>query len=892
MQLTQSRYEPAQVEAAIYADWLANDCLLARPASGRPAFCISMPPPNITGVLHMGHALNNTIQDILTRFRRMQQREVLWLPGTDHAGIATQNVVEKALADDGLSREALGRDKFLERVWAWKEKHGGVIIEQLKRLGVSCDWSRLRFTMDEGLSHAVRQAFVRLHRAGLIYRGNYIVNWCPRCRTALADDEVEHVDEDGWLWHIRYPLAGQPRRFVVVATTRPETMLGDTAVAVHPEDERYAGYVSRLLELPLTGRQIPVITEEVVDARFGTGAVKVTPAHDPVDFEIGKRHDLPQVVVMDEAARMTKEAGEFAGLDRFEAREKIVAALQAKGLLEKVEAHQHAVGACYRCGAIIEPRLSDQWFVRMKPLARAAIDATERNRVRFHPARWTKVYLAWLENVRDWCISRQIWWGHRIPVWYCRECEDTVVEADEPAQCPRCGNTSLAQDPDVLDTWFSSALWPFSTLGWPDEASADLAFFYPTDVLVTDRGIIYFWVARMVMMGQYLMKKEPFGDVYIHGTILDEQGRKMSKSLGNGIDPVEMIDQYGADAVRSSLILLTVEGQDVRLSTSKFEMGRNFVNKVWNAGRLVLMRLSEFGWPAYDAQAPGGVFERWIISRLADTVASVTGALDKYRLNEALRLLYDFFWRDFCDGYLEFAKRTGLSKDAAPDERRATLAAMAEVLTAALRMLHPFIPFVTEELWRHAAHAFPQMLSGRLMQADWPRAGRYPRDAEAEAVVSVLRNMLAGIRNIRQEARVPVEKAVDIVLSFKSPEQQLAVEPYLPVVAALATANVAETGVGLARPAESAVVLDPAVETYVVIAGYIERERQRLTGRIQEFTDRLDKVEARLRNPEFTGKAPKEVVKRENQKRHEIQQELHRLQQHLAHLSEPGAAKG
>jgi len=583
-------YDPQQVEERWSAEWIDANRFHVEP-DGREPYTIMIPPPNITGILHMGHGLNNTFQDVLVRWRRMQGYNALWLPGTDHASIATHNVVERQLEQEGTSREKLGREKFLERTWQWKKGYGGTIIHQLKRMGCSCDWQRERFTMDEGLSHAVREAFVELFEEGLLYRGNYIVNWCPRCGTALSDDEVDHEDVESHLWYIRYPLE-DGSACLTVATTRPETMLGDTAVAVNPADERFKDLVGKTAILPVTGRRIPVIADDFVDPKFGTGMVKVTPAHDPNDFEMGLRHDLEQVRVIGENGKMTAEAGEYEGLERFECRKRLVERFQEEGLLEKIEDHVHAVGHCYRCRSVIEPYLSKQWFVRMKLLAEKAIEATHDGRVSFNPERWTKVYLSWLENVRDWCISRQLWWGHRIPAFYCDDCGEVFAAREDPDRCPKCDSGNIRQDEDVLDTWFSSALWPFSTLGWP-EKTEDLDYYYPTDVLVTDRGIIYFWVARMVMMGLKLMGEVPFSDVYINATVLDADGRKMSKSLGNGIDPLEIIEQYGADAMRFSLVLLTAEGQDVKLSPTRFEMGRNFCNKLWNAARFALMNLED-----------------------------------------------------------------------------------------------------------------------------------------------------------------------------------------------------------------------------------------------------------------------------------------------------------
>ncbi|HHN46693.1 MAG TPA: valine--tRNA ligase [Planctomycetes bacterium] len=896
MELSETRYNPQEVEDGWYAFWEGRGLFAPAPAQGRVAYSMVIPPPNVTGVLHMGHALNNTVQDVLVRYHRMRGESTLWVPGTDHAGIATQNVVEKALAEEGKSREELGRDEFVKRVWEWKEKYGGAITRQLRKLGVSCDWSHERFTLDEGLNRAVREAFVRLYEGGLIYRGTYIVNWCPRCLTALADDEVEHEEQDGKLWYIRYPLKGQARRYVTVATTRPETMFGDTAVAVHPEDERHSAYVGKTLILPLAGREIPVITDAAVEPRFGSGAVKITPAHDPNDFEVGRRHKLPQVVVMDEGGRMNENAPGFAGLERFEARGKVLATLEKERLVDREEPHRHAVGRCYRCNTVIEPRLSEQWFVKMKPLARLAMDATEHGKVKFYPKRWAKVYLSWLENVRDWCISRQIWWGHRIPVWRCRDCENEIVAVGDPEKCPRCGSSDIQQDSDVLDTWFSSSLWPFSTLGWPEETH-DLKTYYPTNTLVTDRGIIYFWVARMVMMGLYVMKREPFHDVYINGTVLDDTGRKMSKSLGNGIDPLEMIGEYGADAVRTSLILLTVEGQDVKLAPTRLEMGRNFANKVWNAGRFILMKLEDAGSGSFGGGSEGmliepssfgdaGMFERWIISSLGRTARAVGEALSAYRLNEALRAVYDFFWSDFCDWYIEAAKRRGLSEGADAIQKAQAARVLAEVLWASLRLLHPFAPFITEELYSHLRRIVGEerLPWESIMTAPWPMSDAYASDDEAEETMRIFRDVVTGIRNIRQETQVPAREEMEAVLSFERPEAMLMLEPYLDVLSSLAQVKMNAVGVGLPRPEMSAMSVCRGVDVYVILGEYINKERERLNKEIARLTKYLAGIETKLRTPQFLERAPAAVVQAEEERRKKTMDEISRLEKHLKSL--------
>ena len=660
-------YEPRDVENKWYAFWEREGLFAARETSDRACYAIVIPPPNVTGVLHMGHALNITLQDILCRYRRLSGDNVLWMPGTDHAGIATQNVVERKLAEEDIDRHQLGREKFIERVWQWREESGCAIINQLKRLGASCDWGRERFTMDEGLSRAVRKVFVQLHREGLIYRGNYIINWCPRCRTALSDLEVEHEELDGHLYHIRYPLVGETGA-ITVATTRPETMLGDTAVAVHPEDERYADLKATSVLLPLMNREIPIIRDEYVDRTFGTGGLKVTPAHDPNDFEIGRRHNLPEIKVIDDDGRMTPEAGSFHGLDRFECRKAVVEALQKEGLLEKIEAHKHGVGHCYRCKSVVEPNLSRQWFVKVKPLAEKALSAVEKGETRIIPDTWKNTYFEWLNNIRDWCISRQIWWGHQIPAWTCSSCEELVVAMGAPETCPKCGSRDLVQETDVLDTWFSSALWPFSTMGWPDETPL-LKSFYPTAVLVTGFDILFFWVARMMMMGLHFMGEVPFRDVYVHALVRDENGQKMSKSKGNVIDPLHTIDQYGTDAFRFTLAAFAAQGRDIKMSEQRVEGYRHFINKLWNAARFSFMHLTET-MPAPDKKSLS-LPDRWILSRLRLVAENVRDALDQYRFNDAASALYRFVWHEFCDWYLEVSK-PALYNETDQDSRRST----------------------------------------------------------------------------------------------------------------------------------------------------------------------------------------------------------------------------
>ncbi len=875
----------------------------------RRTYCIVIPPPNVTGSLHLGHALNNTLQDILIRWRRMQGYATLWLPGTDHAGIATQAVVEKDLAREGLTRQELGRERFLERVWQWKEHYERRIIGQLKRLGASCDWTRTRFTMDPGLSRAVEEVFVRYHEKGLIYRGDYMVNWCPRCGTAISDLEVNHEPQAGRLWHILYPFVEGPlpdgRAGVVVATTRPETMLGDTAVAVHPADGPYRDLVGRRVRLPLVGREIPIVADEFVDPEFGTGAVKVTPAHDPNDFEMGRRHGLPSVRVIGFDGRMTEEAGSrYAGLDRYEARERVVADLEGEGRLLRVEEHEHAVGRCDRCNSVVEPLVSRQWFVRMKPLAAPAIAAVRDGRVRFVPERFARVYEHWLENVRDWCISRQLWWGHRIPAWHCPDCGETTVarEREAPRTCPRCGSARLERDPDVLDTWFSSALWPFSTLGWPEETE-DMRRFYPTDVLVTGYDIIFFWVARMVWSSLEFTGREPFRHVYVHGIVRDSLGRKMSKSLGNGVDPLEVIEKYGADTLRFTLITGVTPGNDQRWHWERVEGSRNFCNKVWNAARFVLAQLDGFTPPAGgaadrtagsgDAGSPGAaptaeplavppgaeLPERWIISRANGLVAEVTDLLERFELGEAARLLYDFFWGEFCDWYLELAKPR-LSGPGRDGVRRT----LWSVLETWLRLAHPFLPFITEEIWQRLPHR-----GESLAVAPWPAAG--PRDEEAEGDMGFLMEVTRAVRNLRAEMRIaPAARAVVRARAEGRERRLLTVgAPLVQQLAGLAELRLDPDGDAPGKAVTAVVggtVLSLPLEDLVDV----ERELARLERELAAAREELRRVEAKLGDPRFRERAPAEVVAKEEAKRQDLALRAARLSHRVSELTPPTRA--
>jgi valyl-tRNA synthetase len=855
-------------------------------------YVIVIPPPNVTAALHMGHGLNNTIQDVLIRARRMQGRDALWVPGTDHAGIATQNVVERQLAGEGLTRWDLGREAFVDRVWAWVEEYGSRIIEQLKAIGCSCDWQRTRFTLDEGLSRAVREVFVSLYEKGLVYRGLYIINWCPRCGTALSNEEAEHREQPGKLWHIAYPLEDEPERTVIVATTRPETMLGDTGLAVHPADERYADLVGRTAILPLVGRRLPIVADEYVDPEFGTGVVKVTPAHDPNDFEIGRRHDLEVVDVMTDQATMSDAAPEpFQGLDRFEARAAVVDALEAEGSLESVEDHVHSVGHCYRCDTIVEPRLSLQWFVKMEPLARPALEAYRDGRLRFHPERYGQIYEHWMDNIRDWCISRQLWWGHRIPVWYCQNeaCGAEVVVREDPDVCPECGG-DLERDPDVLDTWFSSWLWPFSTLGWPED-TPDLDAFYPTDTLVTAADILFFWVARMVMAGLEFMGDLPFTDVVINGTVRDHLGRRMSKSLGNGIDPLEVVERFGADALRFTLIQGAALGTDLQLDyedlDAAFQVGRNFANKIWNAVRFALPHLeaSERG----DTVAPGlELADRWILSRTRAAVRGTSDALDAFRLHQVAGVTYHFVWDEFCDWYLELAKPR-LTGERGDGSRRAAAWTLRQVLESWLRLLHPVMPFITEELYLKLPGVPPD---ATLMQGPWPAPPADWEDGEAEAAIDELQELISTLRNLRAEYNIDPYRGLVLHLASVSPPLARALDAEEEGLRRLARVDEVRRGQGEAGEAGAHAVLRSGTELFVPLADVIDldRERERIEGEMDRLESLLEGARKRLANQDFLGKAPEEVVQRERDKARSLEEQRERLEAKRKVLSGAGGS--
>jgi len=851
--MTDKIYQPQHVEQKWYGFWLEKGYFRAESVSRKPPFCIVIPPPNITGVLHMGHALNNTLQDISTRYKRMQGFNALWLPGTDHAGIATQNVVERELAKEGLSTEELGRERFIERVWQWREKSGGTIIEQLKRLGSSCDWSRERFTMDTGLSRAVREVFVRLYEEGLIYRGNYIINWCPRCKTALSDVEVEHEETRGHLYHIHYPLADDEGH-LTVATTRPETMLGDTAVAVNPEDERYHRFIGRNVILPIAQKKIPVIGDTYVDVTFGTGALKITPAHDFNDFEIGKVHSLDVVKVIDEEGKMNEHAFQYKGMDRFEARDKIVEQLRSEGLLEKIEDYGLIVGRCYRCKTVVEPMLSLQWFVTMKPLAIPAIEAVKSHRVRIIPEMWEKVYFDWMENIRDWCISRQIWWGHRIPVWYCDTCQKMYVSRKDPTSCEQCKGP-LRQESDVLDTWFSSGLWPFSTLGWP-ESTDDLKTFYPTSLLVTGFDILFFWVARMIMMGIHFMGDVPFREVYIHALVRDAEGRKMSKSKGNVIDPLLMLDKYGTDAFRFTLAMLAAQGRDVLLSEERIEGGRNFVNKVWNASRLTMALLDgkEFGTEKVESSF---LPDRWIRSRVQKVTQEVSEGINTYRYSEAAQTLHGFVWHEFCDWYLELIKPNLYGKTTQFDAR-ATAQTLYRTFRDIVALLHPFMPFITEELYQR----MPFKETESVMVHPFPQADTAEMNEESEESMNIVMGVIDVIRNIRGEMGFPPNLKIDARIRANRHEALL--EEYVYYIKELA--KVEDLGfITDGAPDRAAMGMHGDVEIFVPITdpGIVTRELGRINKELGKIGPDIDRVLAKINNEAFRGKAPPEVIRKE-----------------------------
>ena len=857
-------YEFAAVEEKWLQRWHREECFTASIQEGRPAFSIVIPPPNVTGVLHVGHALNNTLQDILTRYHRMCGDNTLWVPGTDHAGIATQNVVERHLAAEGKSRDDLGRDAFIERVWAWRTEKGGTIINQLKKLGASCDWQRERFTMDEGLSKAVREVFVRLYHEGLIYKGNYIVNWCPRCHTALADDEVEHEETKGKLYHIRYPYA-DGSGFVVVATTRPETMLGDTAVAVHPEDPRYRHLAAIGIRLPLTERIIPVVFDEHVDREFGTGALKVTPSHDRNDYEIAQRHNLPHCKVMDDKGIMNEAAGEaYRGLDRFLCRQKVVEDLERLGFLDKIEDYQHAVGHCYRCKTVSEPTTSLQWFVSVRPLADKAVAAVRDGRITIYPKTWYNTFYSWMDNIRDWCISRQIWWGHRIPAWTCQACGEVIVAAEDPSNCPKCRATALAQETDVLDTWFSSALWPFSTMGWPEQ-TRELATFYPTSVLITSFDILFFWVARMMMMGLHFMDEVPFKDVYLHALVRDKHGKKMSKSTGNVIDPLVVMEQYGTDALRFTLTAFAAQGREIRLDEERIEGYRHFINKLWNAARFALMHLDEGSLARREVtHSPANLplVHRWILSRCAAVINETRAALDEYRFNDAATAVYQFVWREFCDWYLEWIKGDLFGEGGQAKETAKGV--LLTVLETILQLIHPITPYVSEEIWSVLPGA-----RGLLAVSPFPKRREEWLDEVAVADMEMLMGVVTGIRNIRAEADLhPTAKIAASVICSDERRRELLLS-FASAIIDLTRLSDFTIGATLEKPGDAATYIAGDLEIFVPLKGLVDvaGELAKLRREREKVEAKLLQVNGKLGNDKFLANAKPEVVAKEQEKK-------------------------
>ncbi len=870
-------YDPAQVEERLYREWMDKGYFHAVPDSSKTPYTIVIPPPNITGQLHMGHALDNTMQDILIRWKRMQGFCALWLPGTDHASIATEARIVEAMAKEGLTKAQIGREKFLERAWEWRRVYGGRIVEQLKKLGSSCDWERERFTMDEGLSEAVVEVFIKLYRKGLIYRGDRIINWCPKCRTSISDAEVEYEEKEGNFWHIKYPVKGSSA-FIVVATTRPETMLGDTAVAVHPEDERYAGLIGKTVVLPLMNREIPIIADTYVDKEFGTGAVKITPAHDPNDFEVGLRHNLQQIRVMDDSANMNEAAGKYAGMGRYDARKQIVEDLKAQDLLVKIEGHRHNVGTCYRCSTVIEPIMSRQWFVSMKPLADPAIEAVKDGTIQFVPERFSKTYFNWMENIQDWCISRQLWWGHRIPAYYCLECGHMMVERDHPDVCPKCGSSRIEQDPDTLDTWFSSALWPFSTLGWP-EKTEDLEYFYPTNVLVTGYDIIFFWVARMIFSGLEHMGKAPFSHVFIHGIVRDAQGRKMSKSLGNGIDPLEVISQYGTDALRFALTIGNSPGNDLRFSSEKVESSRNFANKIWNATRFVLMNFDEaIDFDAVD-RTKFTAADKWILSRVNRLAADVTENLESFELGIALQKIYEFIWEEFCDWYIELVKPRLFDR-----EDRTRLEAqwvLNHVLGSAMKLLHPYMPFITEEIYQHLIHD-----DASIMISDWPKYDDSLDFPEAEKDMELIMSAIKAVRNIKVEMNVPPSRKTKLI--FVAGPAELGIleggAKFFERLAGASEIAVQSDKAGIPQNAVAAVIA--GAEIYIPLEDLvdIQKEIERLEKEKANLEKELERVDGKLSNESFVAKAPAKVIEEERAKKIKYEDMYSKLLERLASL--------
>ncbi len=873
-------YDPKGLEDRLYEKWMNKGYFHAEVDRSKKPFTIVMPPPNVTGQLHMGHALDNTMQDILIRYKRMQGYNALWQPGTDHAAIATEVKVIEKLKEQGIDKDEIGREEFLKHAWEWKEEYGGRIINQLKKLGSSADWERERFTMDEGCSKAVEEVFIKLYEKGYIYKGSRIINWCPVCQTSISDAEVEHVDQDGFFWHINYPIVGEEGRFVEIATTRPETLLGDTAVAVNPEDERYQDLIGKMLKLPLTDREIPVVADAYVDKEFGTGCVKITPAHDPNDFEVGKRHNLPEINVMNDDATINELGGKYAGMDRYEARKAMVADLEELGLLVKVVPHSHNVGTHDRCKTTVEPMIKQQWFVKMEEMAKPAIEALKNNTLNFVPERFDKTYLHWLENIRDWCISRQLWWGHRIPAYYCDECGEIVVAREVPEKCPKCGCTHLTQDEDTLDTWFSSALWPFSTLGWPDKTE-DLDYFFPTDVLVTGYDIIFFWVIRMVFSSLEQTGEVPFHHVLIHGLVRDSQGRKMSKSLGNGIDPLEIIEQYGADALRLTLMTGNAPGNDMRFYMERVEASRNFANKVWNASRFIMMNLEKAEVPEeIDLTTLTGA-DKWILSKVNTLAKDVTDNMDKYELGIAVQKVYDFIWEEFCDWYIEMVKPRLYNDE--DTTKAAALWTLKTVLANALKLLHPYMPFITEEIF-----CTLQNKEESIMISQWPEFSEEWNFTADEMAVETIKEAVRGIRNVRAEMNVPPSKKAKVFVVSESEEVRNIFENGKVFFATLGYASevvVQADKTGIDEDAVSAVI--PKAVIYMPFAELvdIEKEIERLQKEEARLTKELARVNGMLNNEKFVSKAPAAKIEEEKEKLKKYSEMMDQVKERLAHLA-------
>ncbi|NMA95405.1 MAG: valine--tRNA ligase [Clostridiales bacterium] len=873
-------YDPKKVEDKTYDMWMDRGYFRAEIDNEKEPYCIIMPPPNITGSLHIGHALDGTLQDILTRWKRMEGYSALWLPGTDHASIATEVKIIEQMAKEGITKNDLGREGFLERAWEWKEKYGGQIVEQFKKLGSSCDWSRERFTMDEGCSEAVTEVFIRLYEEDLIYRGDRIINWCPDCKTALSDAEVEHEEDDGNFWHIKYPVVDSDR-YLTIATTRPETMLGDTAVAVHPDDERYKDLIGKTAMLPLMDREIPIIADDYVDSEFGTGIVKITPAHDPNDFEIGLRHGLEQIRIMDDGGNMNENAGIYEGMDRYEARRKIVEDLKELKLLKKVEDHRHNVGHCYRCSSTVEPIISRQWFVKMKPLAKPAIEEVKNGNIKFVPQRFEKIYFNWMENIRDWCISRQLWWGHRIPAYYCNDCDETVVSSTAPVKCPKCGSKSFKQDEDVLDTWFSSALWPFSTLGWPEQTE-DLKYFYPTDVLVTGYDIIFFWVARMIFSGLEHMDEIPFEYVFIHGMVRDAKGRHMSKSLGNGIDPLEVIDKYGADALRLSLVTGISPGNDMRFHWEKVEASRNFTNKIWNAARFILMNIEDNASHIQPIDTENlELSDRWILSKYNNLVAEVTENMERFELGIAAQKIYDFTWSEFCDWYIELAKPRLYGEDV--KDKEIAISTLVYVLSNTLKLLHPFIPFVTEEIWQHLPQA-----EESIMISKWPEFNRQLVDSDAQGKMEEIMDVIRAIRNIRAELEVPMSRKAKLNIVAKEGWQDIFEQNqiYFTTLAGIEEMTVGKYSEELAKNTATAVTTNAQIFMPLEDLIDFETELKRLNAEKQKLEKEVQRCQGKLGNAQFIENAPSHIVEKERKKSEEYEQMLANVLRQIDEIQE------